>query len=353
MISLAGRAKKSLAEEASDTLGTMRSSLALHRAKKLNVLIVQEEIEAQTSLQQFVEHDAFKYCVAFVIILTSVFMGVEAEMEMSLALRDKKEPMPVWAEVVDMMIFALFCLEIIVRILAWKKKFFCGDNWGVNLFDALPVSIQLCEMVTSAVATHPSSLRAIRSLRLARILRIARLAMIVGHLRQMLLGLYDSLQPLIWAIALLGTVTYACSIAAISASSAALIEDRDFQAEDVTTSRMTTFELAGGFQTDSLGSDALKQQIILYFKSVPRTMWSLLLCITGGMDWYHVAKPLLNIHPIYALGFTAYILFVVLGLLNVLCLDGSDRYDRKRLRSVRSYSWRSGIRSAIDALSFV
>merc|ERR1712032_310204 len=47
-------------------------------------------------------------------------------------------------------------------------------------------------------------------------------------------------------------------------------------------------------------------------------MFSLLLAITGGTDWLRIAEPMMSIHWLYELAFTFFILFVVIGVVNVL-----------------------------------
>merc|ERR1719330_1768093 len=44
----------------------------------------------------------------------------------------------------------------------------------------------------------------------------------------------------------------------------------------------------------------------------------MIMCITGGVDWNDVMKPLSRIHWFYEMVFVMYILFVVIGVLNVL-----------------------------------
>merc|ERR1719272_20478 len=48
------------------------------------------------------------------------------------------------------------------------------------------------------------------------------------------------------------------------------------------------------------------------------TMFSLMMAISGGLDWSRILDPLIQISPVYRLLFTFYIVFVVFGVLNVL-----------------------------------
>jgi len=71
-----------------------------------------------------------------------------------------------------------------------------------------------------------------------------------------------------------------------------------------------------------------------WYDSLPRTMLTLLQCITSGVDWDEVARPLQNGGWVYMAIFAFYITFVVIGVLNVLtgifveraqALSGMDR----------------------------
>mmetsp|Transcript_78831 Transcript_78831/g.218035 ORF Transcript_78831/g.218035 Transcript_78831/m.218035 type:complete len:377 (+) Transcript_78831:749-1879(+) len=62
----------------------------------------------------------------------------------------------------------------------------------------------------------------------------------------------------------------------------------------------------------------LRDNILAHFPNLPRALFTLLLCITGGLDWYNVVQPLMCVAPIYVVFFSAYIIVVVFGVLNVL-----------------------------------
>jgi len=62
--------------------------------------------------------------------------------------------------------------------------------------------------------------------------------------------------------------------------------------------------------------DATVQPIAaMWYSSLPRTMMTLLQCITSGVDWDAVSRPLAWT---YTAVFAFYISFVVIGVLNVL-----------------------------------
>eukprot|EP00930_Biecheleria_cincta_P032132 TRINITY_DN22295_c0_g1_i1.p1 TRINITY_DN22295_c0_g1~~TRINITY_DN22295_c0_g1_i1.p1 ORF type:complete len:559 (+),score=115.92 TRINITY_DN22295_c0_g1_i1:35-1678(+) len=298
-----------------------QNDLILGRIAKKNLLGLKRRVDpkARSGCLAAVEHAIFKYAVALMICCNTAFLGVEADVGMDAALSGKAiEDSPAWVDVVNQAFFGFFTLELVLRLCAHRMKFFVNEEKLWNWFDFFLVVLQFTE--TFEIMSAFGGMRVMRLLRLSRTLRMIRLVTIFKDLRHMVLGVTQSLLPLFWANVLMFLVTYACSIAAMNMSMGELTDmeykvvESILKDDDVVNAE----ELAGGFQTDSLGSAAMRMQIMLYFSSVPRAMWSLLLCITGGIDWYQVAKPLLNVHPACAFGFTMYVMFVCLGLLNVL-----------------------------------
>ena len=69
---------------------------------------------------------------------------------------------------------------------------------------------------------------------------------------------------------------------------------------------------------DNPTDTAMIEEIERWYGSMDTAMFSLLYGITGGQDWYDILLPLTYISEAYRYIFTFYILFVVVGVLNVL-----------------------------------
>jgi hypothetical protein len=54
------------------------------------------------------------------------------------------------------------------------------------------------------------------------------------------------------------------------------------------------------------------------YGTIDASMWTLVAAISGGYDWMDVARPLIKVGLLYKLYFLIYILFVTVGLLNIL-----------------------------------
>merc|ERR1719362_2261887 len=64
--------------------------------------------------------------------------------------------------------------------------------------------------------------------------------------------------------------------------------------------------------------DGVTDGIVIWYSSLFDTMYTLLASITGGVDWTDAVTPLDRISTIYRCLWTFYIIFVVIGVMNVL-----------------------------------
>jgi hypothetical protein len=112
-----------------------------------------------------------------------------------------------------------------------------------------------------------------------------------SDLRLMTVSLLDSFTSLSWAILLLLVVQYLFSVAFMYGA--------------------TTYSASGG-------DHAVKEQLQEWYGSLAQTMFTLLLAVTNGADWLELARPLGEISVGYQLLFAFYVLFVLVGAMNVL-----------------------------------
>merc|ERR1712213_304850 len=110
----------------------------------------------------------------------------------------------------------------------------------------------------------------------------------------MVCSIIQSLVSLSWALVLLVTIMYIFTICFMLAVNGYLRE-----------------------QTFDPNSEMVRD-LKRWYGSVPTTMYSLLLAISGGVDWMDVVQPLAKISTVYQVLFAFYVLFVIIGVLNVL-----------------------------------
>merc|ERR1719487_3141962 len=115
----------------------------------------------------------------------------------------------------------------------------------------------------------------------------------------------NSLLSLVWMLFLLVLALYLVTIVFMGAASQHIIEADK------------TFQTAGG-DVDEMGYDEMREAFDRDFRNIPRGMLSMFFSVTGGVDWYVILRPLMNVSWIYVVIFIAFEVFVVFGVFNVL-----------------------------------
>lgn len=75
---------------------------------------------------------------------------------------------------------------------------------------------------------------------------------------------------------------------------------------------------ANGYMKNADPGSRTAASLKMWYGSLPLTIRTLFRVISGGADWYDASAALWNVHVMYGFLFTAYIFFMVFGVLNVL-----------------------------------
>jgi hypothetical protein len=144
--------------------------------------------------------------------------------------------------------------------------------------------------------TGMSSLRVIRGLKMFRVLRVIRIVRFFRDLRMMVISILQSLGSLSWALCLLLIIMYLFAVIFMQGAVMHLhIEGENLDPNDV-----------------------VLEGVVAWYSSLFDTMYTLLAAITGGLDWTDAVTSLDSISTVYRCLWTFYIVFVVIGVLNVL-----------------------------------
>jgi len=68
----------------------------------------------------------------------------------------------------------------------------------------------------------------------------------------------------------------------------------------------------------SKGVKSVHPSLLTLFSSVGETMLALFMAITGGLDWENLLTPLRAMSPLYTPFFCSFIVFLVLGVMNIV-----------------------------------
>jgi hypothetical protein len=255
---------------------------------------------------KIVTSDYFMVACHMLVFANTIFIGIETDVNNHLALEKPREPEPSWCRNGNRIFTGFFCAELLIRIAAFRRKFFCGAEYMWNYFDTFLVITAIAEELLSSL--NLSFVRILRLSRLVRAGRIIRVLHFFKSLRLMVICIFHSLASLFWALLLLFLIMYLFSICCLNGATAWLREHPD-----------AAFAPPVDFtDRDTLGDREMRDTLHQMYKGLFRSLLSLLMAISGGVDWYDAVRPFMGIDPIYTVMFLMYILFVVFGVLNVV-----------------------------------
>eukprot|EP00435_Cladocopium_sp_Y103_P025629 s508_g6.t1 len=255
--------------------------------------------QPKSRLEECVDSTAFQLIVGMVILANAIFIGVVTDLSMHNASLQPPKGDPKWFQTVNQAFVGVFVAEVLLRIVAKRLDFILGIDWKWNIFDLGLATYSVaeepcilgsgCELLSGFSLTYTRLLRGFRMVRVLRVIRVMRL---FRELRLMVCSIIQSMVSLSWALLLLLIIMYLFAIIFMHAATL-YVQEKEAQ-HDV--------------------RDALQG----WFGSVGRSMYSLLLAVTGGEDWFQIVEPLGHISDFYLVLFAFYVLFVVIGVLNVL-----------------------------------
>jgi len=137
------------------------------------------------------------------------------------------------------------------------------------------------------------------------------------NLRMQVYCLFNSIMSLCWALMLLFLVIYLFSIVFVQAS-VFFIRTENIGATPTPNTTTISSAHVDSYSGDDMGPAQIQDGIATHFPTVIRGMLTLIMCVTGGMEWYEPVQVLLNVSWIYALAFLGFVVLTLFGFLNVL-----------------------------------
>jgi len=257
-----------------------------------------EELYALRQLAYWVRGPIFKGAVSFTILINCICIGLQTQDGLQRRREtpgqgtNYSEPFQTFDSVFN----AIFSVELVMRIIVDRKRFFQSKEKFWNMFDTLLVLQAVWDITFESISTAGPDLSVLRVLRMARFVRILRLVRVMKQFqsfRVMVYTIMHSLLSLLWVFALLLFVIYVFTVFILFGVS-------EFFAYQVDTS-----------------SDQYAE-IEKLFGSVEKGLLTLFMGISGGADWGDIMRPLMDIHVVYGLAFVLYIFFVIFGVLNIV-----------------------------------
>lgn len=242
---------------------------------------------------QIVAHKRFEMGCGILVILCALSIGIESDYTIQHAL----EPQHPIFRGLDLTFNLFFALELAVR---WISEgflhFLSCDNSSFkwNWMDLGLVSSSLLEEIAALMAAasflEVSALRMLRMMRLVRVARIIRMLRFFSELRVMVNGIMGSAKPLLWAFVFLLILMFMVGV--------------------------TFMQLAANYMSqDNIAAD---DALLLYWGTLARTMMTLYMAISGGIDWKDCVQPLHVVSSVLEYMFATYVFFTLFCCLNIV-----------------------------------
>lgn len=214
-------------------------------------------LKSLDGLKSFLETNQFQYTIIGLIVLNAITIGLETSPYI-------RETFGNWLTQIDKYILVVFTLEISLKIVAYRHRFFMSA-W--NVFDFLIVAIAL---IPAAGPLH--------ILRTLRILRTARLIKNVPKLRLIIESLLKSIPSIGWIAVLLFMIFYIFAV---------------------------------------IGTDLYQDKFPEYFGDMGRTFFTLFQIMTLESWSSGIARPMMDEVPYSYIFFIPFILLATYTTLNV------------------------------------
>jgi len=322
-------------ETSTGFMGIARHVSNLHRNASTSFLGFDSYNSADPIALQIARSATFKFFTTFAIILNTVSIAVDADFNTKSKFKSMQSDQHTdnnntHLEAVEWTFTIWFTIEIMIRCCAEKRDFFNGPEYRWNLFDSFLV---VNSYLQSAIPKHAnlSFIRILRVFRLTRVIKVIKNVPGLSSLRTMVFSIINSFVNLLWAMLVLFLVVFMFGMIFLNGV-------------------MTYFDNA---TTAEEIENAIKMEV--HFGSLYETMVSLVCSVTGGNDYMQYAEFLRMCEPteVYFIIFMFYILFTVVGLLNVVTGIFVDSAVCTRTEDEVIEQWKSEQRNTVETLRSV
>lgn len=252
----------------------------------------------------------FVYAVTTVIVFNLVILGIEVDASTTLGQND----IPGWFTVCNGFVVAFFTCELSINLYAQGcSGFFCGQERWWNLFDLIIIVLSLLETALDLwvalsngdgnQTVSPSNVRFARIVRLGRALRgirVMRLLRYVSALRTLVLSILSSMASLMWTLVLLMLLFYSFGVLFTQLVTDQCREEAIAKSHDINSIPECTNQNAS------------------LWRSIPESMLTLFMAITGGLDWENAMQPLMEISLLAGLCLVMYMTITYFAIVNVI-----------------------------------
>lgn len=273
--------------------------------------IGREESRKNRLAYKFVRSWQFSATSYIAILVNSLFIGVNMQMQMDAVMNGRGVQTEEWSQVVEHVFVVFFTFELLCKVLAEDFYVFLGSDWQWNMLDAFLVFAALLQLLMDELyggdTLNLTLSRTIKLFRITRVLRIVRIVRVIQSLRVMIFAIFRSLDILFWVLAVLLFFKYVFAMVFMHGT----ISYVDSNPSGGTT---LTIDEQQFWDDGQQHFDYLRTS----WGSIERAIVTLFESITGGRDWGEVYHSLVKIGVVYGIMFLFYIYFMVFLVLNVV-----------------------------------
>lgn len=276
---------------------TVKGVMFRHGTSLITAVEDSQATATEIVLRKFMEGACFHTTAALVVVLNSLFIGLDVDAHAS----DPTGFEPSVSSQVGEVIFSVFfTAELVLRQVAYGSKHcWCSSHSGWNYLDLLLTFIGWWDIATARITYldryNFGSFGSFRMVRLVRICTTMEFMKVpfFRSLRLLLNAMLAATRSSCWLLLLLVFVIYTFSLVFTQARADYINHE------------------------DDIGL-AYQVQLDAYFGSVAKTMYSLYQAITGGVSWIEIADVLTNVGRSYELVFSGYIFYTFFIFFNVV-----------------------------------
>ncbi|CAJ1454346.1 unnamed protein product [Effrenium voratum] len=254
-------------------------------------------------LWRMVKNPIFESFFAVIVVANGIFIGLDT----SYQAQNPNTRLPS-LRIISYVFAAFFTCELCLRICAERRLFLQSEDWAWNALDVFIVLSSLWDVIVDIVEAvmqsqnvdsiaGMSGLKSFRIIRLTRLLRTAQFVRIfrfVMALRTLVTSIIHTSKALVWALVLLLLIEYVFAVLFTQ-----VVNDIIAEGEVVL-------------------SPAESELALNYFGSLTDSMLTLFLCISGGVSWELVLKPLRTLSGALVACLLIYVFFTYFCVLNVV-----------------------------------
>jgi hypothetical protein len=277
--------------------------------------------ETGNCLVQFSNGLIWNCTCAFLIVVQAAVTGIEVELNVKQRMDQRlllegQEELHVFTKftIVEVCFLLWMFVELFVNAYGATRGFkeqLCvlpRKSWSWNYFDVTIIVLSLVQLSTG----HGSALAGLRILRLARLgklMRNLRHFKILRSIHNVIISLKASLSVLVSSFLVMSLFIYV--VALLILQGIVLVSDEGA----LGPAKRSTSDLS--YWADGDTGTPMEQLFRLY-GSVPRTMLTLFMPVSGGMEWADASRPVVQLNSYFMFIWIAYVAFMFIGLLNVL-----------------------------------